>query len=128
MGAGRTEIVETIFGKNRRYSGQVKVNGQALEIDTPRDAINAGIAYIPRERKDDGLVMTETVKNNMTLVYLDKLMKCGKLDLKEERSIVAAESQDPQHRHPHRVPVRRQPAEGDRGQVDDDESQSHYPQ
>ena len=88
MGAGRTEIVETIFGKNRRYSGQVKVNGQALEIDTPRDAINAGIAYIPRERKDDGLVMTETVKNNMTLVYLDKLMKCGKLDLKEERSIV----------------------------------------
>ena len=88
MGAGRTEIVETIFGKNRRYSGQVKVNGQALEIDTPRDAINAGIAYIPRERKDDGLVLTETVKNNMTLVYLDKLMKCGKLDLKEERSIV----------------------------------------
>lgn len=88
MGAGRTEIVETIFGKNRRYNGQVKVNGQALKIDTPRDAINAGIAYIPRERKDDGLVMTETVKNNMTLVYLDKLMKCGKLDLKEERSIV----------------------------------------
>lgn len=88
MGAGRTEIVETIFGKNRRYSGEVKVGGQVLKIDTPRDAIAAGIAYIPRERKDDGLVMTETVKNNMTLVYLDKLMKHGKLDLKEELSIV----------------------------------------
>lgn len=88
MGAGRTEIVETIFGKNRRHSGQVKIDGQALEINSPRDAIQAGIAYIPRERKDDGLVMTGTVRSNMTLVYLDKLMRYGKLDLKQERSIV----------------------------------------
>lgn len=88
MGAGRTEIVETIFGKNRRHSGEIKVGGQSLQINTPQDAIAAGIAYIPRERKDDGLVMTESVKNNMTLVYLEKLMKRGKLDLKKERSIV----------------------------------------
>lgn len=83
MGAGRTEIVETIFGKNRRHSGEIKVGGQSLQINTPQDAIAAGIAYIPRERKDDGLVMTESVKNNMTLVYLEKLMKRGKLDLKK---------------------------------------------
>lgn len=88
MGAGRTEIVETIFGKNRRHSGEIKVGGQSLQINTPQDAIAAGIAYIPRERKDDGLVMTESVKNNMTLVYLEKLMKRGKLDLKKEWSIV----------------------------------------
>lgn len=87
MGAGRTEIAESIFGKNRITGGKVKMNGWTLNIKSPRDAIRAGIAYIPRERKDDGLILCESVKNNMTLVHIDKLMKLLWIDGKEERKL-----------------------------------------
>lgn len=88
MGAGRTEIAESIFGKRQITSGIVKVNGKVITKFTPRQAIKAGIAYIPRERKSDGLVMTETVKNNMILVFIDKISTFLHLKGKEERRIV----------------------------------------
>lgn len=88
MGAGRTEIAESIFGKRQITSGVVKINGKKITKFTPRHAIKAGIAYIPRERKSDGLVMTETVKNNMILVFIDKISTFFHLNGKEERRIV----------------------------------------
>lgn len=87
MGSGRTELVEAIFGKRKIIAGEVKINGKTLKLKSPREAIQAGIAYVPRERRSDGLVLTETVQHNMTLVHIDKLQKLFKLDLKKERSL-----------------------------------------
>ena len=87
MGAGRTEIVETIFGKRKIHHGTVKIDGKVITQNSPRQAIKSGMAYMPRERKSDGLVMTETVMHNMTLVYIDQLMKIIFLHRKLEKNI-----------------------------------------
>lgn len=88
MGSGRTEIAEAIFGKRPIVSGEIKIKGKVLHLKNPRDAIRAGIAYIPRERRSEGLVLTETVQHNMSIVHLDKLQKYIKLDIKNEKKLV----------------------------------------
>lgn len=88
MGSGRTEIAETIFGKRLRKSGEVKIDGKTVNANTPKEAIRAGIAYIPRERKSEGLILTETVKNNMSIAFIDRLQKVFRLDTKKERELV----------------------------------------
>lgn len=68
MGSGRSELVETIFGlHSRRSSGQVFVNGKLKKIDTPAEAIKAGIALVPEDRKIQGLILEQDVKTNMSI-------------------------------------------------------------
>ena len=88
MGAGRTEIMETILGVRKKYSGSIKMDDKPIDIRNPEDAINAKIAYLPRERKADGLVMVSSVKDNMTLSYLQELQGIIGLKLKKEKSVV----------------------------------------
>lgn len=59
MGSGRTKIAEALFGKEKMTSGSVKVNGKSVKIVNPRSAIKAGLAYIPSERKQDGLILID---------------------------------------------------------------------
>jgi len=88
MGAGRTEIMETILGVRKKYSGHIEIDDKPIEIRNPEDAINAKIAYLPRERKVDGLIMVSSVKDNMTLSYLKELQGFIGLKLKKEKNIV----------------------------------------
>ncbi|BFL48016.1 sugar ABC transporter ATP-binding protein [Lactonifactor longoviformis] len=88
MGSGRTELVEAIFGKKPVSGGEIRIDGKKLRIRSPRDAIREGIAYIPRERRSEGLVLTESVQHNMSIVHIDKLQKFLKLDLKREKTLV----------------------------------------
>ena len=88
MGAGRTEIVETIFGKRKRTGGSIHVNGEAVKISSPADAIRSGIGYIPRERKNDGLVLTASLSDNITYAYLKQLTRGGFIEFKKERDVV----------------------------------------
>ena len=62
MGAGREEMAETFFGLHPVQSGQMYMNGKPVQIRNPRDAIRAGIAYVPAERKSDSLVLVQTVR------------------------------------------------------------------
>jgi ABC-type sugar transport system ATPase subunit len=89
MGSGRTEIAEGIFGKRRIIDGSVKVNGKRIKLKSPESAIKAEIAYIPRERKNEGLVLSSSVKENMTLAYLKQLQRFLSLKLKEENELVS---------------------------------------
>ena len=72
MGSGRSAIVEGIFGKRKLTAGSVKVAGKKANIKTPNEAIKLGLGYIPSERKNEGLMLIHTVKENITISSLKK--------------------------------------------------------
>lgn len=72
MGAGRTEIVETIFGLHKKASGTIRINGVAVDISSPGYAIKRGVGLISEDRKRTGLVLSASVKNNITLASLKR--------------------------------------------------------
>lgn len=73
MGAGRTELARAIFGADPIDSGQIWVNGQAVRVRSPRDAIQQGICLLTEDRKGQGLILMMPVKYNIVLAALDKL-------------------------------------------------------
>jgi ABC-type sugar transport system ATPase subunit len=70
IGAGRTEIMRAIFGADRLDRGTVVKNGRTLKVRTPADAIASGIAYLPEDRKEQGLVLTLQGHENLALASL----------------------------------------------------------
>ncbi len=92
MGAGRTELVETIFGLRQADAGTVRVNGVELKIKSPADAMEHGIALITDDRKLKGLNLTASVRDNITLVNLKSYSRYGQiLRLKKENEVVDTE-------------------------------------
>jgi len=80
MGAGRTELLESIFGLYPAHSsGQVMIGGQSICCDSPARAIAAGLALVPEDRKKDGLVLGLGVKNNISLTTLQEMEQLGTL-------------------------------------------------
>lgn len=70
VGAGRTELLRVLFGVDAPLGGTVEINGAAQKFESPFDAINAGIALVPEDRKGEGLVLPMSVKNNVSLAGL----------------------------------------------------------
>ncbi|HEY0210934.1 ribose ABC transporter ATP-binding protein RbsA [Acerihabitans sp.] len=70
MGAGRTELMKTLYGAARRTGGSVTLDGRAVTARSPQDGLANGIVYISEDRKRDGLVLGMSVKENMTLTAL----------------------------------------------------------
>jgi ribose transport system ATP-binding protein len=90
MGAGRTELLQTIFGLHpRASSGRVEVDDRPVRIRSPQQAIAAGLALAPEDRKSDGLVMSMTVAENISLCSLDKTERLGLLSPGLESGFVA---------------------------------------
>jgi D-xylose transport system ATP-binding protein len=90
MGAGRTELVMSLFGGwGRRRKGEVFLNGQRLDVRGPADAIRAGLALVSEDRKRYGLVLGMDVRQNSTLASLRRFARLGVIDPNEE--IAAAE-------------------------------------
>jgi ribose transport system ATP-binding protein len=78
MGAGRTELMETLFGLHpKRASGHIFVNEKAVQIQSPIHAINQGIALVPEDRKAHGLILDQKIKTNISLTVLNTLEKWG---------------------------------------------------
>ncbi len=89
VGSGRSELVETIFGIYPKEMGKIFVNEKLVDIRTPADAISYGIALITEDRKRTGLNLAGTIKENMSMVSLDKKLSCrGIIDLKKEKNVV----------------------------------------
>lgn len=84
VGAGRSELVECIFGINKHISGEVKVFGKKVNVRHPKDAIRSRIALITEDRKFTGLNLKSTVEHNISLVGLQSLSKWGVINSKRE--------------------------------------------
>lgn len=88
MGAGRTELMETIFGLHRASgSGQIYLEEKLASINSPTDAIKAGIALVPEDRKKDGLVLELDVRSNISLTTLENLEQYLFLDSRKETAL-----------------------------------------
>jgi ribose transport system ATP-binding protein len=73
VGAGRTEIAETLFGLRDPSAGHILLNGQEVRIKSPIDAISHGISLVPEDRKGQGLVLGMNCRDNMTLPQVSDL-------------------------------------------------------
>lgn len=92
IGAGRTELAMSIFGRSygRNISGQLFKNGKEIRIRSVPDAIRHGIAYVTEDRKQYGLILIDSVKRNLSLANLKKLSRRAVVNENEE--IVTAET------------------------------------
>lgn len=91
MGAGRTELAMSIFGKTygQKISGKIIKNGKEIHIKNVQDAIDAGIAYVTEDRKEAGLNLIDDIRHNITIASLGKISKNGIINEQEE--IIAAQ-------------------------------------
>ncbi|WP_188454930.1 multiple monosaccharide ABC transporter ATP-binding protein [Virgibacillus oceani] len=92
MGAGRTELAMSIFGKSygKKITGKVFKDGKEIDVRNVNKAIESGIAYLSENRKEYGLILIDSVKNNITLADLNRVSKNNVINPYEE--IKAAES------------------------------------
>jgi putative multiple sugar transport system ATP-binding protein len=86
MGSGRTELALSIFGNpdGYRVNGELFIKGQKAHFRLPEDAIRAGVAYVTEDRKGDGLILIQDVKQNITLANLTEISHRGVLDANAE--------------------------------------------
>ncbi|WP_134698708.1 sugar ABC transporter ATP-binding protein [Ammoniphilus sp. YIM 78166] len=90
MGSGRTEIAEAIFGIHPAKGGEIRLDNHPIQVRCVQDAVDAGIALIPEDRRRQGLVLIHSVKDNMVLPVLDKLKRHLHLDRKRMEQTVAS--------------------------------------
>lgn len=75
MGSGRTEILETLFGRRTMQGGTIRIHGKSVTIKDTKSAIRSGFALIPEDRRKQGLVLIHTVKENAILPMVSTLRK-----------------------------------------------------
>lgn len=88
MGSGRTEIVNAIFGLQKIFSGEIFVKGKRVRIKSPKDAIQLGIGLVTEDRKSFGLVLSSSVRHNITLAGLKHCSNGVFLNRSKEEDIV----------------------------------------
>lgn len=86
MGAGRTELVKSIFGKSygKNISGNLIKDGNEMHFKNPRDAILNGLAYVTEDRKEEGLVLIQDILKNISIASLEKVSKNTVIDKNKE--------------------------------------------
>ena len=85
VGAGRTEVARLIFGADRKDAGTILVDGRSVDIQSPRDAIAAGICLLPEDRKSQGLVLSAACRENFGLPNLDRFSTAAFVNERSER-------------------------------------------
>ncbi|SHI04580.1 L-arabinose transport system ATP-binding protein, partial [Sporobacter termitidis DSM 10068] len=87
VGAGRTEVMRAIFGADPILSGEIRMDGEAVNFRSPKDAIEHGIALCPEDRKEQGLVLGRSIRDNVSMPVLEKVKKGMFLDEKTENEL-----------------------------------------
>ena len=90
VGAGRTEIAQTLFGITPPTHGRVFLNGQPVAPRSPRQMLKLGVAYLPEDRDGQGLIMADSIVNNVTLPIVGRLARMGVLNGSAERRVAQA--------------------------------------
>lgn len=86
-GSGREAILRTIYGMRTPVAGTVRIKGQTVTTFTPQAAVTAGVGYVPRERKIEGIVAGMSVYENMTLSQMGRYARSGVLNVAAERAL-----------------------------------------
>ncbi|TVY04670.1 sugar ABC transporter ATP-binding protein [Cohnella terricola] len=89
VGAGKTELSRVLFGADSSERGTVSVGGKPVNLRTPSDAVQAGIALVPEERRKEGILVRESVLHNLSLPLLKTISKLGFLSGRSERAYAA---------------------------------------
>ncbi|WP_438490836.1 sugar ABC transporter ATP-binding protein [Paenibacillus sp. IHBB 3054] len=85
MGSGRTEIMRALFGLDTLDSGEVKIRGKQVAIRNPHDAMQAGIGFVTEDRKDEGLILDFSIRDNMAMTNLSSFAPKGVIIDKKEK-------------------------------------------
>ena len=88
MGAGRTEIMQAIFGNLHCDSGSIEINGKEVHIKSPIQAMKCGIGFITEDRKVEGLMLEESIEKNIALANLPRVSNHHVMDRKKEDDLV----------------------------------------
>ncbi|WP_212746946.1 sugar ABC transporter ATP-binding protein [Sinomonas gamaensis] len=87
VGAGRTEVARALFGLDRFEDGSVRIDGENVKIRGPRDAIRAGLALVPEERKSQALVLDFPISHNIVLPHLRQMSRLAWLSRRRIRRL-----------------------------------------
>ena len=89
MGAGRTELAMSLFGRSygSGITGSLKLNGREVVLKNEREAIKNGLAYVTEDRKGNGLILSNPIRVNTTLANLDSLVEKGAIDHDKEYAV-----------------------------------------
>lgn len=90
VGAGRSELFQSVFGITRPDAGELYLDGERAVIGSPQSAIRKGLAYLPENRMTQGIIVKQSVRANLSAAVLEKISgKLGLLDRKKEEALVA---------------------------------------
>jgi ribose transport system ATP-binding protein len=85
VGSGQTELASCLFGDRERVSGKICVNGKQIKLRNPNEAIRAGIGLLPQSRKTQGLVLSMSITENITMASLGKVSKLSVISQSQEQ-------------------------------------------
>ena len=88
MGAGRTEIMQAIFGNMPHVTGKIIIDGREVQNKSPQQAMKNGIGFITEDRKVEGLMLGESIMKNISMANLGRISRHGVLDKKAEQNLV----------------------------------------
>lgn len=88
MGAGRTEIMQAIFGNMPNVTGQLLLDGKEIKNKNPQQAIQNGIGFITEDRKVEGLMLEESIMKNISLANLGRISNGGVINKRKEQELV----------------------------------------
>ncbi len=84
LGDGRSELFRTVFGDGGRYQGQIYIEGKPVQMKSTRQALALGIAYLPRNRKENGIIKDMDILDNGSIVTLEKITRMGLMSRKKQ--------------------------------------------
>jgi rhamnose transport system ATP-binding protein len=88
-GAGRSELADTIFGLTPADSGEIRIRGEVARLDSPARAIHYGIGYVPKDRRQHGVIAEMSIAENTSLASLPSVSRLGFIDSAQERGAAA---------------------------------------
>jgi ribose transport system ATP-binding protein len=94
VGSGRTQVARSIFGADRFSSGEILLDGESIHPRSPREAVDYGIALLTEDRKNDGLVMNCTIRDNVSLASYSRLSRFQVINRKKQAAEVKTLIQD----------------------------------
>jgi rhamnose transport system ATP-binding protein len=89
VGAGRTELAQTIFGLTPGDRGEILLRGKSVGINSAARAIELGIAYVPEDRRRHGVILDLAISANISLASLDRFSRAGVIDFRREQEVAA---------------------------------------